>query len=110
MKENILFFTEHFFDYRLYDRTDGFFLSGCKLRCKDRFAEFDGNILFFNKRDMGFENIFRVFNGNRNDRAAGLCCDLEAAFFKWKHVAAKASRTFREEEDGCAIFDQVDAV
>ena len=51
-------------------------------------------------------------DGDRNDRTAGFCCNFERSFMKREHlqlIRTGVSGTLRENHDGYAVTDQVDA-
>ena len=71
----------------------------------DWFAVFYYDFGRFHFREMGFEDVCRIVDSDRDDRAFSLGCDLEASLMEWKHVQCvfvSVSGSLREDADGDA--------
>lgn len=71
----------------------------------DWFAVFYYDFGRFHFREMGFEDVCRIVDSDRDDRAFSLGCDLEASLMEWKHVQfvfVSVSGSLREDADGDA--------
>ena len=76
----------------------------------DWFAVFYYDFGRFHFREMGFEDVCRIVDSDRDDRAFSLGCDLEASLMEWKHVQfvfVSVSGSLREDADGEKIGDSI---
>lgn len=91
--------------------SDMFFIFFAQLIRVDWLAVFYHNFCRFYFREVGFEDIGRIADCDRNDRAFCFCSDLEASFMEWEHielVLVPVSGSFREDTDGNSGFYFID--
>ena len=91
--------------------SDMFFIFFTQLIRVDWLAVFYHNFCRFYFREVGFEDIGRIADCDRNDRAFCFCSDLEASFMEWEHielVLVSVSGSFREDTDGNSGFYFID--
>ena len=91
--------------------SDMFFIFFAQLIRVDWLAVFYHNFCRFYFRKVGFEDIGRIADCDRNDRAFCFCSDLEASFMEWEHielVLVSVSGPFREDTDGNSGFYFID--
>ena len=91
--------------------SDMFFIFFAQLIRVDWLAVFYHNFCRFYFREVGFEDIGRIADCDRNDRAFCFCSDLEASFMEWEHielVLVSVSGSFREDTDGNPGFYFID--
>lgn len=91
--------------------SDMFFIFFAQLIRVDWLAVFYHNFCRFYFREVGFEDIGRIADCDRNDRAFCFCSDLEASFMEWEHielVLVSVSGSFREDTDGNSGFYFID--
>ena len=76
----------------------------------DRFPVFNDHMGLFYLRQMVFKDLGCVVHGDRDDRAAAFCRDLERAVFKWEQgqLFAAVAGPLGENADGDASLDIVD--
>ena len=110
MKEFGLFFIQHGANLFLNRRSETLFLGRSQFGYENRRTKTNGYSLTFDLWNMGFKNIFCVFDSYRNDWASGFCGDFKPALFERNHLTAEAPGTFRKKEYGGAGFDQLNAV
>ena len=87
--------------------SDMFFIFFAQLIRVDWLAVFYHNFCRFYFREVGFEDIGRIADCDRNDRAFCFCSNLEASFMEWEHielVLVSVSGSFREDTDGNSGF------
>ena len=87
--------------------SDMFFIFFAQLIRVDWLAVFYHNFCRFYFREVGFEDIGRIADCDRNDRAFCFCSDFEASFMEWEHielVLVPVSGSFREDPHGNAAF------
>ena len=102
---------QHFMNNILRVFSDMFFIFFAQLIRVDWLAVFYHNFCRFYFREVGFEDIGRIADCDRNDRAFCFCSDLEASFMEWEHielVLVSVSGSFREDTDGNSGFYFID--
>ena len=72
----------------------------------DRLSVFNDHMGLSDLRHMGFPDVRRIVHGDRDDRAACLCGDLEGAVLEGQHAQffTAVSRPFGENADGNPVL------